>query len=327
MKQLIGLSILVFTMQIVFAQNYQCIKDDAKYYFTDGSQFKAIHIDSIVPEGDDLDYYNFPAMGETEIQWCYTRYGPSWIGRKITAKPNGGNIFYNIENQPILIKTQGATGEFWNCFVFNSGNFIRAKVESIQPMTFLGITDTVKTISFQAMDTMWNPFSHQINNMYLLLSQHYGLIRTVNFKVFPDLMDYLHFDECHEYELCGISEPAMGTANLTAAQIFDYSIGDEIHTNDYMYSWTGGIFEHDFKFIYQILDKEVLSAEEIVYTVKRCARMKYINGSPPNVWDTIYFINDTIIDSLFFGEGSNVNDLNAIPDQIIAWGNSDYYEY
>ncbi len=65
----------------------------------------------------------------------------------------------------------------------------------LQSMEFLGITDMVKKITFQAKDVNGSSISHSVNNMYLLLSENYGLIRTINFKVFPDFFDEHGIDE------------------------------------------------------------------------------------------------------------------------------------
>ena len=88
-----------------FSQDYQCIRDNATYLYSDGTYIKAIRIDSVVNTVDGLVYYNYPTLSWDDDLDCYNRYSPSWIGRKVLVKPNGDNIFYNKNNEPITIKT------------------------------------------------------------------------------------------------------------------------------------------------------------------------------------------------------------------------------
>ena len=95
MKQLIYLLAIILFAEVNIAQYYHCIKDDTDYFFSNGEFFKCISIDSVVQSGDSLIYYNYPTITDDPVSDCYSRFGPSWIGRYVTAKENGEHIFYN----------------------------------------------------------------------------------------------------------------------------------------------------------------------------------------------------------------------------------------
>ena len=117
MKKPILNSVLFLVLSIsAFSQNFQCINNNSIHYFTDGEFVKAIQIDSVVVEGDNSVFYNYPTLAETEDSDCYTQNGPSWIGRKMIAKPDGDNVFYNMDSLPITVKTLAEEEEQWMIF-------------------------------------------------------------------------------------------------------------------------------------------------------------------------------------------------------------------
>jgi hypothetical protein len=126
-----------------FSQNYRCISNNATHYFEDAETIKAIQVDSVVIEGENQHYYIYPTFAEGDDPWCYTQYGPSWIGKRMTDIINGDNVFYNLEDEPITIKTLADLGEEWTCYVFASGNYITATFSEIQSMEFLLMTSCI----------------------------------------------------------------------------------------------------------------------------------------------------------------------------------------
>ena len=315
---LFSLSLLVWFL--TFSQDYQCIRDDGEYYFTDGIDIKVISIDSVIlnSTGDTTTYYNFPVLGKFDTAYCFTINWPSWIGR-VEMNSNGDFYFYNIDGKFCLINALANEGEYWICYEYFTGFFIRAMVSEIQEMEFLGISDSVKKITFQLMDSMGNIYPHPINEMYLLLSKNYGFIRTVNFKVFPDLIDYTWGEQCHEFELSGISNPSTGKQNLTKEQIFNLDVGDEYHTKRYLNSWSE-TFNLQLM-IYKIIDKEVsISNDTIHYYASRCGK----EGILVNNVVKYYFYNDTI-DFQYILNGYKF--LDTIPEKVIVINYGDGREY
>ena len=95
MKNLLSLVTILMLVLTGFSQDYQCIRDYATYFYSDSTNIKAIQIDSVVSSEEGLGYYNYPSLGPTDNSDCLTRFGPSWIGRKVLVKPDGDTIFYN----------------------------------------------------------------------------------------------------------------------------------------------------------------------------------------------------------------------------------------
>jgi len=133
----------------VFSQDYQCIRDNATYFYSDGTNIKAIKIDSVVNTAEGLMYYNYPTIGGDSWD-CLSQYWPSWIGRSVLVKPDGDNVFYNKNNEPVTIRTLGELADDWMCYQFPNGNYIIAVIAEIQEMEFLGLSNMVKKITFQA---------------------------------------------------------------------------------------------------------------------------------------------------------------------------------
>ncbi len=291
MKKPVLISVLFLILSIsAFSQNYQCINNNSVHYFTDGENVKAIQIDSVVTDGNNNIYYNYPTLAETGEFDCFTKNGPSWIGRKMMVKPDGDNVFYNLDSLSITIRTQAGEGEQWIIFEFYTGYYILATVDEITSMEFLGITDMVKKITFQAMGSNGTPVVHPINDMYILLSENHGLVRTLNFKVFPDLVDETWEEGCHEFDLCGLGNPSTGTQNLTKEQIFNLEVGDEYHTEKVNSDWVAGTYQQELM-IYNIIDKQVsANGDTLKYQASRCGRKEAIENGATE----ISHYNDTI---------------------------------
>jgi hypothetical protein len=297
-----------FSALSAISQDYQCVRAGAEYYFTDSILFHAIRIDSVVPEGENLVYYNYFTMAENDTdQYCYTRFGPSWIGKKVTVKPDGKNFFYNRIDSTITIETLKNPGETWTCYHFANGNYIEASVAEIQEMEFLTLTDSVKRITFQVYNSGGTPITHTINDKYLLLSKNYGLVRTINFKLFPEFnLNGPFYDQtCTEFDLYGISNPQVGKQNMNAAQVYNFDVGDEIDTHR-EYHYSGGYSEED-KLKYYILEKDYSqNYDTVIYLVHKCGwtqvTIPYQGGYIVYYKDTLNtsyaLINDTIIRTL-----------------------------
>jgi hypothetical protein len=311
----------IFTSLIAAAQDYQCVKADAEYMFWDGIQYHAISIDSVQNQSGYFSYYNFPVIGGEYGNFdCLSKDWPSWIGRKIDIYTNGDNVFYNFLQEPIFIKAQAGNGETWTCYTFEDGQYIVSTVTEKVELEFLGLTDSVKKISFQAMDESGNPVSHNINNKHIWLSKNHGLFKAINFKLFPDLNDFLEY-EIRENDLCGISNPPIGVQNLTMNRIFNFEVGDEFHSLVYADMWTDYSEE---KMIKTLVNKEWLNDSTIVFVYKRCGRRQYIDYSID--FDTVYYFDDTINETISTAY-SDYKGLNHSPEMFYAIGDTNYYEY
>lgn len=312
MKCIINLSVLLFVFQMAFSQDYQCIKEDVTYFYSNDIFFKAISIDSVVSAGDSIVYYNYPTITDDYIyDWCFGRIGPSWIGRYISEKQDGEHVFYNKFNNPVSIQTLYNTNEYWTSFVFENGNYVRATVLEIEEMEFLGITDTVKKISFQAHDIDGDSIDYPVNGKYILLSKNNGLVRTINFKYFPNLWGgHITTEHCSEYYLCGMREPEVGIQNLTAARIFDYEVGDEIHNKISLYG-NQGYAVYDF-YKNSFLQKEYsTNLDTASYLIYHCG---YTEAHIPYEGIEYYYFEDTVTSNYFIGSNPYID---FLPDKLV----------
>jgi hypothetical protein len=295
----------------VFTQDYQCIRDNATYFYSNGTNIKAIQIDSVVSTLEGLMYYNYPSLGPTDNPECLTRFGPSWIGRKVLIKPDGDNIYYNKINEPITIKTTGIVGEYWTCYQFSDGNYVKATIAEIEEMQFLGLTDSVKTITFQACNSSGYPVNHSINDKYLELTKNYGLLRTANFKLFPDLTEGIqgiYYEIFTQFELKGISDPQVGIQNLTLSSIWDFNVGDEIDSESGSFNWPGQSESDAWK--RHILQKDFnANGDSVSYLINICGMTEISN---PDEFYYIYY-NDTIAIKYYIGEDTKID---ALPDKV-----------
>jgi hypothetical protein len=307
----------------LFSQSFKCIIDNSIHYFENEGEIKTIQIDSVINEGDNLVYYNYPTLQAGPEQWCYALDGPSWIGRKIIEKPDGDFIFFNLENEPITIKSQAEVSENWVCYEFENGDYIEATIESVIETEFLDISDLAKKIVLLAYNANGELIEHTINNRYLLLSENYGLIRLLNFKLFPDLFDEVWDDQIKIFNIVGIEGNESGVENLTWDKIFNLEIGDEYHTERFVNSWPLGEVIREY-FINVIIDKEIFfDGDSLVYQLSRCGQKKVID----NYGNVDYtFFNDTT-NKIYSKNNFNICFLDTLAERIITTGDEAFHEY
>jgi hypothetical protein len=183
------------------------------------------------------------------------------------------------------------------------------------------MTDMVKKITFQAKNSSGIQISHPVNNMFLLLSENYGLIRTINFKLFPDLYDGVWYNEnCHEYELSGIEGNEAGIQNLTKEEIFNMDIGDEFHTEKVSNSWATVYYDRELM-LYSIISKAISpGSDTLFYEASRCGKKE----KKVDTVVTFFYYNDTVE---FVYVLEQYSFIDAIPEKIIVEGNEDFHEY
>lgn len=321
MKKGVFFLLTLLTGFTTFSQDYQCIKADAVYLFDNYYTTRAIAIDSVQDHPGYQSFYNFHVIGEDDYSWpeCLSKEWPSWIGPKTDIYTNGDHFFFNYLLEPILIKTSGNAGDSWVSYNFSDGRLIESTIFQKALTEFLGITDSVKKISFQAKDQNGIPISHSINNKQIWISKNHGLVKALNFKLFPDLNDILDYG-VEELILRGISNPETGIQNLTAREIFDFDINDEFH--NWVNFWTSSSIT-DYKTIMTVIGKEWLSEDIVMYTKKRCGRkLYYVNM----IADTTYYYDDTITETIDFNNITSMS-LDALSESYTESGDSLYKDY
>lgn len=104
------LFLFLFLSFTTSAQNYQSVQLSAECYFADSTGYvKAIRIETSYFNGIDSVYRNFFTKRDTgffSILTCGVWvYGASWIGKEVILRNNGDNIFFNKDNDSLLIRT------------------------------------------------------------------------------------------------------------------------------------------------------------------------------------------------------------------------------
>ncbi|MCB0804353.1 MAG: T9SS type A sorting domain-containing protein [Bacteroidales bacterium] len=307
MKKAITFLLVAIWSVPVFSQNYQCVNQDISYTFVKNDRFLSIDIDSVVYNTGFASYYNFPVIGGENWGGCLSGDWPSWIGRKIDIYPNGDHLFYNFNDEAILIKTQVNAGNTWTSYAFADGRYVTATVNSVNETEFLGLTDSVKVFTFQVKDSNGNNLSHDLNDKQLWISKHYGMVKALVFRLFPDLFgwdEYYYFDSVEELEVAGMSEPESGIQNLTIHDIYSFDIGDEFHLH-IIESLMGAYTKNRYEI--RTLTEKTWSGNTVELFWERCAReniIYHIYGD-----DTVIFYQDTIHETID-SEGFEFGGLN-----------------
>ncbi len=220
----------------VKGQNYQTVNPDVISSFVDEKNHVSfIRIDSTVYD-NGLVLYPF-----TVNQWlgnhCFSPNAGSWAGSEIIIKDNGYNIFINHAQDSVKINTLAPEGDSWIAYGQTGQLHIVAAVVEHGVMEFLGLTDSVKVIEFQAYDTEGGFIENEINGMQVKISKNYGFVKTLNFYNFPEMNSYA--DTITELTLAGLSEPETGVQNFTWFGVHDFLPGDVLHILRQDGTWIG----------------------------------------------------------------------------------------
>lgn len=277
-----------------FAQNYSILQSDRTYLY-EGSQgyIYGMRVDSVSPQGDDVIFHllkNLQAVND----YCFIPEGPSWLGDRIRIRTNGESVFYNINNQPIAIKTQAILNETWICYTSASVSF-RATVSSIEEGEVLGLSDTLKTISFQAINANGQNIDHAVNAFQVVLSKDYGMQKTLNFYNFPQHYVGFFLKLMQQMTLAGFNQPETGIQDLTWKEVHDYEVGDILHTEEIALSLS---YNSNIQTLRKVLGKQALG-DSVVYQIEE--KIKYSLSS----YGTYSFT--ATIDTIDFYTGSIPN--------------------
>ena len=269
------------------AQNYQLIQPNHVNHFLADREILSIRIDSMQTVGAKTHYYNHKTMAPTDpinLFCALIQVDSSWLGTSIEVDTNGFYTFKNHQNKSLMVYSQAALNVSWTFYDWANGDYIDAEITSIDTMTILGVLDSVKTISFQARN-MGLLVSHPINNKTIRFSKNHGLIDWFAIGNFPDKLD--------EYHLVGTTNGNLGIANLEAAGIFDYEVGDEFHIRS---EYRAGTSPWSYRISYRrdiVLDKRMSNNQDtIIYTFQVCEN-SYQNLTMVPDPDTLFTI-DTI---------------------------------
>jgi len=274
------------------SHDYQTVFSNKVALFDNSEkQIKALRIDSVKADADSV-FYPFATIQEVSKN-CFSPYKASWIGEKVVVKPDGTNLFFNRDGDTITLKTRARIKETWIAFQSADNFRVKATVQSIELVNFLGLTDSVKTITLTVTDLNENTVNHALNKLKLKISKTYGFVETLNFYLFPDFASYYITDELKAYSLVGLNNPKAGVQNLTWFEVNDFQPGDELHILDESSSWSGEPGYHGYskkdKAIYKYLERTDYE-DSIVYSYSRRQSIEGVYSDTT----TLRIFNDTL---------------------------------
>ncbi|SEP84618.1 T9SS type A sorting domain-containing protein [Neolewinella agarilytica] len=138
--------------------------------------------------------------------------GPSFAGYAI-CQSSDSTIMHMGGSEYFRLQTQDQIGSSWTAGRIG-GVVAIGKITSIDTMSFLGLMDTAKTITFHhpETDTLLGP--------PIIISKNYGLISAAWFG---------RMEDNRSMPLRGLSNPKVGLQNFTDEEVFDISAGDVFH--------------------------------------------------------------------------------------------------
>ncbi len=302
-------AVVLMVSLTIHAQNYQTYFSDKIIAFeNENIGLKFQRVDSVTMTQGDSVFWFFPNF-DMEDYYCIQPHGPNWSGKKAIIRENGDNVFINKHNDSILIKTHAGLDVPWLAYETPDSYRIFAEVVDHDFLTFLGVTDSVKTIGFQVYDVNNDSIEHVLNNRHLKLSKNHGIIKTFLFRDFPDYhANYPHFIE---YDIKGISSPELGIQNLTWKDVFDdFYPGDELHV--LAESCYGTIDDQSCstnKSIFKYLDR-VEYQDSLKYTIERISSIKTTHQGELTGYE---YIHDTITSVIRFDPDMSFNKLSKEP--------------
>lgn len=335
-------SISLFLLGSIFyfacsAQDYQVVHNNGIYYFEPESiypyygcntwqdnyyHYHCIRVDSVATVDSTTLFYN---LKELQNEYYTPRYGDhsiddmdtgcfqpriSWIGEKFEIRPNGMNVFFNLNNDSIFVYTKSDQGDEWTFYRYPGGRYIKATHSLDTQMTFLGITDSVKLITFQEYDYTHLPMNSEINQLSIILSKDHGIIRTLNFRDFPG------FDNgfgVMMWDLAGLPGNQEGAHLLTRREVFDFNVGDEFH-------YWGSLYQFPKK---RIITGKTFSINNDTVTYQVNQRTWAPGDIPPDSFGLVEHSVD--ITETYTDLDSYVMPENLAPSE--AFYNEDYYGF
>ena len=252
-----SLLLLLWVVPSLFAQDWACIKPlDTVYFINTYSPhpieklIRPVIVENTVTSNDTILY-------DTTSKW---------IGKNSIQLSNGYNLFTNAELDTLYINTLANINDNWVFYKYDNDNYVEAEVINIQQEDFIGITDEIKTIKLQLKDVNGTTIESFYDEAFIKLSKNHGFVKIFNIYSFPPQYNI------HEMKLVGFSE--FGYKNFGAAEIFDFDIGDEIHTTERVDIWDEDPFveEHtEHKKIITVIAKYISPDGSFMnYTFERC---------------------------------------------------------
>jgi len=318
MKKILWIVVLfIMIINIAKSQGYQVFTSNRDALYSSGSgEVKFVRIDSVNSTSDSIFY---PITNIQQVGYnCFLPNAYSWIGKKIIIQPNGNNLFLNRMNDTILIKTRNGINDPWTAYKQGTLLNVVANVIQVDTLRIFGQLDSVKTIGFQVYDAAMNPLPNILNQRKLLLSKNHGLVKTVNFCLFPEPYITNTNEYLDTFQLIGLSKPDFGIQNLRWFDVNDFQVGDVLHILHEENNWNSPSngYSKGVKKIFKYLDRTDMT-DSIIYSID--CEVSMFDYQKATGDTTFAYTHDTlrvvILPNLMF---------DKLPGEIIANGNTVY---
>ncbi len=309
------------------AQNYQPVAEQTilwyqtsyeDYIYDDNFVIHPLRVDSVKHTGNESQFFFHRGLAQLpDSNFCYTISGSTWMGEKMIRLNDGTCLFFNAVNDTIVVKPNAVPGQTWP-FYFHENVQYTAQVDSVGWASFISLSDSVKYIS------VYNNKKRSV--FYIWISKLYGLIKTTSFYDFGvQFQDVNPYITGRQWDLCGFENNTVhiGFHNFGAAEIFDFSPGDEIHTHvaDSMLVSSVYLLCKDYRLAKKYLARYISqNGDTLSYETEQCIyskQMDFINGQ--------YIINrrhDTITEKYIL---SDLNYLSLLPGQGFENGGNYFF--
>lgn len=299
MKTFLPIVFVLMTFQIA-AQNYRTANTTQTTYYEQTIGWQTVNIPfkadnfNVQSNGDTLIYFLEildNSVYTDSLQLCIDTASTPSQGEKVLLKPDGTDIYYNENNEPITIKTTANLGETW--LLFDENIKIEATLSQIAMQNVFGVMDSVKTLTLQVFDNLNTPISHSLNGEIFELSQHFGFVSIPNFYHFPNDI---------KRNLKGVQNPKLGVYNITRNDVYNFNVGDEFHIEE------GNIFSKHYYKVF-ILSKQLDANNHWEYTYDVVRHVFWEYNFDTNS-DTAIELSGTVPQQLL---PQTIVDLSALP--------------
>src|SRR3989339_204986 len=283
---------LLCLVGIAQSQDWRPVRTDGTYMFSVGQEYRALRIDSTYQNGDTLELYGFHELNYNEESMCYNPYGAPWFGKEIINYPDS-TIIKNRYNES-LVFPMNPEGEW--IFFTNATDTVKAILAEEREESILGVTDSIRVFQLHFRNMTYLPDE-------IWISKHYGLVKGCNFERFLLIED--EQVDLTTFTLAGASQVSNTVSNLTAFDIYNFDIGDELHIEEFYEYWDYTIYETWVRKTIKTITSKTYQPDSssVTYNYHICSNYGEYNATKTiefsNFWLDSLPYNMNITDDLF----------------------------
>lgn len=270
MRRIKLLALIMILGLTLKGQSYQPFSDQNVSFFKNANnKISALKVVGKQQRNDTVEY-KFNSVWDLNDYRNITPNGIAWNGNKCICVGDT-YYFFNSKQYSIKIMPLEKINSSWIAYKFSNDDMIVARISRKEIISLLGVSDSIKTISFQRQTKAGIAINDLINDAFLKISKNYGFVKVFEFKVFPE--EYI------QQTLIGMTNPALGLTYLTNKEIYNFDIDDEFHY-DIAYSNPPNGTGRFSKVIKKVIDKQYSNNNDtVIYTFEIKDDMKLYDWS------------------------------------------------